>query len=323
MSESPPPLPPPVPPVLGQPTQSPWLDRVKALLGPRGYDHTMRRSIQTLVIFEAKRCIQPRIGDLRPFQRKVALVDQAQALVNTLDFCLPHHKAEILWRTSTSRETVTPEICWKRYQLVQKELDRLAEMIKQYMAPDRGHQEAVDLLEQHLFETSGDNQGKPNIGKLVPPNWGFTHNHVILAFRLYYKGELLDPDFPDPVPPKNIVVPALMPKERTSIFKSEMDDGESNNTRTPSTVGGRKSAVGVLVAGSESMPNTLHPSIQAPNPSDERRKQLEEIRAHLDLLKEFEDLIGEEEMQDRKQQLFAAMPPIPPTFSTSNKRQRL
>mmetsp|Transcript_11867 Transcript_11867/g.28771 ORF Transcript_11867/g.28771 Transcript_11867/m.28771 type:complete len:164 (+) Transcript_11867:279-770(+) len=152
-------------------TQSPWLERVKNLLGPRGYDPSMRRSVQTLVIYEAKRCIQPRIGDLRPFQRKVALVDQAQALVNTLDFCLPHHKAEILWRTSTSRETVTPEICWKRFQLVQKELDRLSEMIKQFMAPERSHQETVDELEQHLFETSGDNQGKPNQGKLVPPNW--------------------------------------------------------------------------------------------------------------------------------------------------------
>jgi len=187
----------PTPPALVGGAQSPWLDRVKTLLGPRGYDHSMRRSIQTLVIYEAKRCIQPRIGDLRPFQRKVALVDQAQALVNSLDFVLPHLRPEILWRTSTSRECVTPEICWKRFQLVQKELERLAEMIKEFMAPDRSHQEAVDLLEQHLFETSGDNQGKPNSGKLVPQGWSYAHNHVILAFRLYYKGDELDPEFPD------------------------------------------------------------------------------------------------------------------------------
>ena len=138
-------------PGLAPPGSVPWLDRVKGLLGPRGYDHSMRRSIQTLVIYEAKRCIQPRVGDLRPFQRKVALVDQAQALVNLLDFCLPHHKAEILWRTSTSREMVTPEICWKRFQLIQKEMERLGEQVKPFMEPERSHQEAVDLLEQHLF----------------------------------------------------------------------------------------------------------------------------------------------------------------------------
>ena len=76
---------------------------------------------------------------------------EAQALVSILDFCLPQHKAEILWRTNTSRETVTPEICWKRSQLIQKELERLATLAKQFVEPGRGHQEIVDLLEQHLF----------------------------------------------------------------------------------------------------------------------------------------------------------------------------
>mmetsp|Transcript_2597 Transcript_2597/g.5414 ORF Transcript_2597/g.5414 Transcript_2597/m.5414 type:complete len:222 (-) Transcript_2597:2095-2760(-) len=210
-------------------TQSPWLERVKNLLGPRGYDPSMRRSVQTLVIYEAKRCIQPRIGDLRPFQRKVALVDQAQALVNTLDFCLPHHKAEILWRTSTSRETVTPEICWKRFQLVQKELDRLSEMIKQFMAPERSHQETVDELEQHLFVslfncecgivTAIQLLGCPlkcSIGHHIAAapclcaSRAYAHNHVILAFRLYYKGSELDPEFPDPVPPVSRYWPSFV-----------------------------------------------------------------------------------------------------------------
>mmetsp|Transcript_10882 Transcript_10882/g.30107 ORF Transcript_10882/g.30107 Transcript_10882/m.30107 type:complete len:306 (-) Transcript_10882:1733-2650(-) len=293
-------------------TQSPWLERVKNLLGPRGYDPSMRRSVQTLVIYEAKRCIQPRIGDLRPFQRKVALVDQAQALVNTLDFCLPHHKAEILWRTSTSRETVTPEICWKRFQLVQKELDRLSEMIKQFMAPERSHQETVDELEQHLFETSGDNQGKPNQGKLVPPNWAYAHNHVILAFRLYYKGSELDPEFPDPVPPKNIVVPAVMPTKERRGSNNDKDDGDTDMITTAGI--GRKSQGGAAAPA--------YTFIQPPNPAEERRKLLQEVKDHLALLKEFEDIAGEEEILKRRRDLFAALPPIPPPYN-SNKRARL
>lgn len=299
-----------------QPGVSSWLDRLKLLLGPRGYDHSMRRSIQTIVIYEAKRCIQPRVGDLRPFQRKVALVDQAQALVNTLDFCLPHHKAEILWRTSTSRENVTPEICWKRFQLVQKELERLADQIKQYMAPDRSHQEAVDLLEQNLFETSGDNQGKSNLGKLVPPNWGHAHNHCLLCFRLYYKGDVLDPDFPEPVPPKNIVVPAIMPKEVTvSRIKQESEA----DSAVASTNGPRRSSNGPPVHPVASIAVT--PAAPSPTLGDERRKILQEVKDHLALLKEFEGLAPQEELDQRKRDLYAAMPPAPPPFG-SNKKNR-
>ncbi|KAL7575484.1 hypothetical protein ACA910_020070 [Epithemia clementina (nom. ined.)] len=315
-----------IPMPMQAPAALPWLDRVKTLLGPRGYDHSMRRSIQTLVIYEAKRCIQACVGDLRPFQRKVALVDQAQALVSMLDFCLPHHKAEILWRTSTSRETVTPEICWKRFQLIQKELDRLAEQIKPFMAPERSHQEAVDLLEQHLFETSGDNQGKPNSGKIVPPNWGHAHNHVLLCFRLYYRGDQLDPDFPDPVPPKNICVPAMPTSKEggSSRVKSDADavDLAGDIPLLPSTSSTTSGGGGKGKHGGASAANGAGGAL-APNPSDERRRLLQEVREHLDLLREFEDVAPDEELIKRKKELYAALPPAPPPFGfTPNKKTR-
>ena len=53
-----------------------WLDRIKNLLGPRGYEPPMRRSIQTVVIYEAKRSIQSSLADMRPYQRKLALLER-------------------------------------------------------------------------------------------------------------------------------------------------------------------------------------------------------------------------------------------------------
>ena len=88
-----------------------------------------------------------------------------------------------------------------------------------------------------LFGKTGDNQGKLNVGKVVPVNWGHAHNHLLLVFRIYYQGDTLDPDFPDPVPPKNIVVPALMPKEsHNSVGDSE---GESAMLSSPLPTTGR------------------------------------------------------------------------------------
>jgi hypothetical protein len=42
----------------------------------------------------------------------------------------------------------------------------------------------------------------------------------------------------------------------------------------------------------------------------------------LDLLKEFEGLIPEVDLQARKRQLFLAMPQAPPPASLDNKRQK-
>lgn len=95
-----------------------WLDRVKDVLGEGGYSEQMRRSLQTIVLHEAFRCIKPRLGTLRPFQRKAAFIDQAHALVQTMDFLYSHQREEILWRTATSKEPMSAEIAWKRQKLV-------------------------------------------------------------------------------------------------------------------------------------------------------------------------------------------------------------
>lgn len=45
---------------------------------------------------------------------------------------------------------------------------------------------------------------------------------------------------------------------------------------------------------------------------EERRAVLSEVREHLDLLKDFAELIPEEELNKRKRELFLALPDAPP-----------
>jgi hypothetical protein len=111
----------------------------------------MRRSLQSIVLYEAKRCVEPQLHTLRPFQRKLAMMDQIYALVHSLDFLYPHQRQEILWRTATSKEPISPEIAWKRQQLITKELKKLSDQIHPFLSPERTHEESVDLLEQNLF----------------------------------------------------------------------------------------------------------------------------------------------------------------------------
>ena len=84
-----------------------WNDRVKALFQPKGYDsNTMRRSLQMIVLYEAKRCASRALATMKPFQRKAAFLDQCKALVESLDMLFSHQKPEVLWRTATSKQEV-------------------------------------------------------------------------------------------------------------------------------------------------------------------------------------------------------------------------
>lgn len=121
------------------------------MIGSRGYENTMRRSLQTVILYEAKRVISPRLNSLRPFQRKLAFMDQAIALLDSLDFLFPHQKEEIFWRTATSKEVLKPDIAWKRVKLVEKELARLAQEVKSFQGAGRSHQEAVDALVLEIY----------------------------------------------------------------------------------------------------------------------------------------------------------------------------
>ena len=84
-------------------------ERLQAELCPNGYEPCMRRSVQSCILFEAYRCVEGKLEAMRPFQRKLAFLDQAVALLNSLDFIPPHQKPDVMWRTATSREPITDD----------------------------------------------------------------------------------------------------------------------------------------------------------------------------------------------------------------------
>lgn len=128
-----------------------WSDRLKIAIGPNGYDDCMRRSVQTVILYEAKRCVQPRLAELRPFQRKAVFMSTAVALLDSLDIMYPHQKAAIFWRTATSRELLDAEISWKRVKKIEREMSELSEKIKPFLNSRRSHDQAVDAMIQHMF----------------------------------------------------------------------------------------------------------------------------------------------------------------------------
>jgi hypothetical protein len=285
---------------------STFQERLKAVIGPRGYEGVMRRSVQSAILYEAKRCIAPRFASLRPFQRKVAFMDQAHALIESLDFLFDHHKEEILWRTATSKEQLQPDFAWKRMKLIEKEMESIASTkIKPFLGRGRAHEESCDLLVQSLYvsfivsilsvdaadvrliltylcvdccvrkfqENVSGNKGKPH-----PPYWEHAHNHCIMGFRLYYRGDRLDPSFPAAVPPREIVVPAEKPKPDSAPYYIQM------NTKKPAALAASTTATDQKGSNHEDDGgDEPHLDMAAliggdTNPIEERRRVLKEVR---------------------------------------------
>ena len=297
---------------------SSWQERLKVAIGPRGYDSCMRRSLQTVILYEAKRCIEPKLPDLRPFQRKSAHVDQMLALLECLTFILPHQKEEIMWRTGSSKEPLTAEIAWKRAKSVDIEMEKLAKALKPFIVAGKTHNEIVDSLVQSMFEGLINFTGRPH-----PQNWEHAHNHVVLAFRMYYRYDQLDPTFPPPFSPREVIFPNSREKSLPLTIKKvppiagiQFPDDSSvhgvnmllNDTHTSSTA---------AVAKMPQRPPTEEQSMS------DRRMALQEVREHLELLKEFEGVVSEEELSNRKRELFLALPPAPTFISPEAKKYKV
>ena len=150
-------------------------------------------------------------------------------------------------------------------------------------------------------ESSGENQSRAASGRTVPLNWAHGHNHCILTFRLYFNGDKMDPNFPAPAPPRPLKVPTERPKHGKGMIMSAP---------------GMASPFGMA-------PMSMGLSSSVPtDPLDQRRKLLQEVREHLDLLKEVEGVISEEDLAERKRNLFMALPPAPPP-AKDGKRPKL
>ena len=133
-------------------------ERLRNVVGPRGYEGGLRRSIQSVVLFEAKRILAQmeaqrtaeNLAALRAFQRKHVHWEVAKAVLETTDL-QSHERNEVLWRTGTSKEPLGAETAWKRCKIIEKELQNLADAIHPFQAPGRSDEEAIDLYVQSAF----------------------------------------------------------------------------------------------------------------------------------------------------------------------------
>ena len=142
----------------------------------------------------------------------------------------------------------------------------------------------------------------------MPRNWCHAHNNAFMCYRMYFRGNELDPTFPPPNPPKPIFVAA---EKLTSIVYNSLPEQPTPDTSL-ATIPNNETK---LKPAPKIVPDDKKRSVGA----DERRLMLNEVREHMELLKEFDGIIPHEELVKRKQELFLAMPPAPPPAKRAKK----
>ncbi len=135
-------------------------------IGPRGYEPCMRRSVQTVILFEAHRAVASKLPTLRPFQRKIAFWGQANAILESLGCLQDEHKGQIMWRTATSKEPMPPETAWKRLKLIERELSKILVSVKEFLGEGRSHDDVCELFIQQQFVSVGNSPRRVTI-KLI------------------------------------------------------------------------------------------------------------------------------------------------------------
>lgn len=130
-----------------------WQNRLRLIIGPQGYMPFQRRSLQTIVLYEAKRIIRPLLSRLRPFQKRALLLGQVYKLLDAipLDFLNPHQKEQILWRTQKDGKQIDDVTAWKRTKIIERDLVKTVREFKAFLAIGRTHQESVDMFVQATY----------------------------------------------------------------------------------------------------------------------------------------------------------------------------
>ena len=287
--------------------------RLKSLM--RGsYLPNMRRSVQTVVLYEADRCLKPQYSLLRPFQRKIALHDAAADLAQTLDWIPGGHKSEVMFRTATGKKPLSPDLAWRRMKLIDREIAKtIIPGVRPFMGPGVTHEQACDAYIQSQFnlisKSKVDNDGDDN-GKQtpVPSTWEYSHIHVFLAYRMYYDGEAIATDLPPPIDPNpSRKVPKNKPKDYPSFSVASgalpsVDGGDGNVSDELQAYAGQLASSSPARGGNRGTGQI---------DDGTRRAMLKEVKDHLDVIKQLEGIMPAAEAEQRKRALYAAMPPPP------------
>ncbi|KAL3821684.1 hypothetical protein ACHAXA_003242, partial [Cyclostephanos tholiformis] len=278
------------------------------------YHSSMRRSLQSVALYEANRCLLNRYTKLRPFQRKWALLATAVDLLKTLDFLNDYQRQEIMFRTNSSKEPLAPDLAWRRMKLITREigqtiLPQAEELIKNNK--DKSHDEICALLLQKQFDDSKESSKTVvQDGSLVSchefpkpysPMWEYNHNNVFSVYRIYYRGTSLDPEIFPPVAPREV----LVPMKKTDPPPAAVAGGSGVSAPSLPPAG-----LAVKVEKAKSVELT----------DEERRALLKEVKDHTELLREFVGVVPDDELAERKRALYAALPPVPPPNGKKQKK---
>jgi len=244
------------------------------------FEPYMRRSLQSIALYEANRCLEFRYSQLRPFQKKFALFATAVEMLKSLDYLTFVQRQEILFRTISSKEPLEPDLAWRRMKLITREIStsiltaEYKEVIESDQNKDKSHDEICDILLQMMYDESRENN---ETTKPHHKEWEYSHNNVFLVYRIYYKGVDLNPDIFPAIPPTMVSVPLKKP----SNFRLSASNAGIN------------------------LPSAVDLS------DEDRRAMLKEVKDHTELLASFVGVIPDEELLKRKKRLYAALPPVP------------
>lgn len=265
------------------------------------YHSSMRRTLQSIALYEADRCLNTRYASLRPFQRKHALLATAVDLLKALDFLNEYHVQEIMFRTNASKEPLAPDLAWRRMKLISREINQTVlpkakDIVENDENREKSHDEICEMILQAMYEDTTEN------AKEHPPMWEYNHNNTFTVYRIYFRGIAVDPSIFPAIPPRVVQVPTRKPA----------DGGDGEPMIAPlskMTIGPGK----IPVKGC----NT-----DMEIGDVERRAMLKEVKEHTELLKEFEGVIPDEDLVKRKRALYAALPPVPSPFGMGTKQRK-
>lgn len=180
------------------------------------------------------------------------------------------------------------------------------------------------LLVQSLKEAVTGNKGKQH-----PATFEFTHNNVIFCYRVFFRGVELDPTFPPPVA-RQFEVPIVKPKVGTVAMPPELvpfmtvatapsANAEPEAAKPAATAAAAVAATAAPDDEADECEADVVAAALGGEHHQERMSLLKEVREHLDLLREFEGVISQEEINKKKRTLFLALPPAPPPATKRRK----
>mmetsp|Transcript_29836 Transcript_29836/g.62847 ORF Transcript_29836/g.62847 Transcript_29836/m.62847 type:complete len:387 (+) Transcript_29836:562-1722(+) len=253
----------------------------------------MKRSFLILALFEAKRCLAPRLSQMRPFQRMIAIMTTAMDLIYTLDFLSEEQKAGIV--SMTARNDARPIIAKMGMG------NGREKRIKEDILP--GIAELLDEEKTHDEEAAGKS------GK-CPLQWEFARMPIFLVYRVYYRKLVLDQDIFAPIAPREVDVPSKKPdipvwKYVVGNWSPKSDaSSEASNLDADAEVRGIK---GGIFKANLNKADEGKPCVKSNH--KKRLERLMELKVRLELLKEIEEQVPKGRVRKEMSLLLSALPP--------------